>query len=473
MTPNGFVGIYPQGLVGLAATSEQYAQRIALAGRNVAPILDHRCVSDTGSIGSNLSSIAVDLVDAAMELRWRAEVINRAQLNENVTIGPFPIGALLADFAASAVFPLTDWREAFKSWSDHALLERLGGMDPQEVAETVATIAPAIFSALARRYPELIGPLDGVPPEFRYLANDLLIEREIVRLRALVAKGSGSDAALVPSKVLGLRAEMQIAEFCRWLEEGRQILLFDPSGDGRVAEVFGDLSNAQRIAVLVPGMANDINNFSTIEGGFRSDAAAMQEAADGSGIATVAWLGYDTPDGVDAASRAAAEKGAPDLTRFLLGIDPDATTSVTVIAHSYGSVVAGLAAAAGIAADNLVFVGSPGTTLNRADDAILRPDGRVWSALAAGDPIGLGIDPLDSFRWWHGFHPLLPVLAVCRTLTARDELWHGTNPVAEGFGAQQLTTTGSHGHSSYFEATTLENLVLILEGRYSEVGLVD
>jgi pimeloyl-ACP methyl ester carboxylesterase len=276
-----------------------------------------------------------------------------------------------------------------------------------------------------------------------------------------------------PSSLIVADNQARLAEYRRWLDEGRQILLFDPTGDGCVAEVFGNLEAADTIAVVVPGMSNDLSNFSTSDGGFRLNAANLFAAASGGQTATVAWLGYDTPDGADAASRSAAAAGAPCLARFLRGIDPAADRRVTVVAHSYGSVLSGIAAADGIEADNLVFVGSPGTTLDDATEATLRAGGVVWSALADGDPIGLGVDPLESYRWWWGLHPLIPVVGMFEALRRRDDLWHGVNPVSSQFGATRIATEGSSGHSGYFGAGTLENLAAIVEGRYGSVVLAD
>lgn len=472
MTAFGFVGIDPTGLVGLADTADEYSLRVDLAHRNLGQTLIRRSGRDGTLVGSHLGEVAADLGELGRGLRWRAQAIEWGQAVGDVGFGPLPVGIWLAEFAAAAVFDITAWEQSFRSWRAGRLLVRIEKMSPAEVAEAFAALPPGEAAALAHDYPEVVGSMDGAPPTLRYAANDLLIGQEVDRLRAMIAKVGGSRSTLLSSRLTAVYAEARVAEFQRWLDEDRQILLFDPTGDGRVAEVFGDLDSALHIAVIVPGMANDIGNFSEPGGGFRANAAAILGATTTPGAATVAWLGYDTPDGVDAAARDAAGRGAPDLARFLVGIDPDETRSVTVVAHSYGSVVAGVAASGGIAADNLVFVGSPGTTLESATAAKLRPGGRVWAALAAGDPIGIGVDPFGSFRWWHGLFPIVPVVGMYWTLLERDELWHGTNPVADEFGAYRITTTGSHGHSSYFEETCLENLVSILEGRYPNVSLV-
>ena len=119
-----------------------------------------------------------------------------------------------------------------------------------------------------------------------------------------------------------------------------------------------------------------------------------------------------------------------------------------------------MAAAAGLAADNLVVVGSPGTSLDRAAAAQLRNGARVWAGLADRDPIAIGIGREE-----------LPMFDPHRGGAA--ELWHGANPVTDEFGALRFGTAGSSGHSAYFAAQSLANLALIVRGRYDDVNLVD
>lgn len=465
--PAGFVGIDPEGLRGLADVAGQYAQRLALAVANINPHL-HRVPAVRETLARDLGFVQRSLDDDCIKLRWRADVIAAAESMGVFTTSPLPLQGWLAEFAAVGLLSLPTRREDFAAWVAVRWLQRLRLCEPEQVAAAFAAMGAERMRQLAIDFPHLVGGLDGAPPTLRYAANRILIAAEIERLEAAAAKLEPQAAAPSPTGVALRLLREKSSEYRRWLDEGRLILLFDPNGDGRVIEVFGDLGAASAVAVLVPGMANDIDNFSTPAGGFRSDARELFRAADPA-TATIAWLGYDTPDGVDAAGRGAAEAAAPLLARFVSGVDPNGDRTVTVFAHSYGSVVAGMAARSGLDADNLVFLGSPGTTLQSAGEAALRGDGRVWAALAARDPIGLGIDPGASHRWWHIVHPVLPVLAVSSSLLKRDELWHGPNPVDDGFGANRIDTSGSSGHSEYYEASTVINLAAILNGRYDDV----
>ena len=246
--------------------------------------------------------------------------------------------------------------------------------------------------------------------------------------------------------------------FTKWTGNGRQFLAFDPRGNGRVVEVFGDLGSADRIAVLVPGVSTTANNFSTGLDDVRDRAPAVQAralydatraASPGRHVAVIAWLGYDAPQGVGrtAAREELARAGAKALdgfTRDLAVMRPGA--SITVIGHSYGSVVVGLAAA-GLPPQvkDLVVVGSPGMGVSRAAD--LHTLAHVWAGQAAQD----WIDWVPAFQVWGA--------------------GHGTLPAAPGFGSRVFGTHGVMDHDHYLAPGTqsLANIVSIVLGCDSAV----
>src|SRR4051794_15686705 len=74
------------------------------------------------------------------------------------------------------------------------------------------------------------------------------------------------------------------------------VLFLDPSGDGRIIEVYGDLDTATKVAVVVPGIESTLANEAR---GLRQSAKHLYDEARTMGdddLAVVAWLGYDTPD---------------------------------------------------------------------------------------------------------------------------------------------------------------------------------
>jgi pimeloyl-ACP methyl ester carboxylesterase len=210
--------------------------------------------------------------------------------------------------------------------------------------------------------------------------------------------------------------------------------------------------------VLVPGVSTRAENFNTGLGDVRDRAPAVQAralydatvaAAPHQRVAVVAWLGYDAPQGVgrSAAREELAHAGAASLHTFtedLATMRPAA--KVTVIGHSYGSVVAGVAAARLPAqVKDIVVVGSPGMGVSRVAD--LHTSARVWAGQAARD----WIDWVPAFQVWGAGHGVMP-----------------THP---GFGDRVFGTNGVIDHDHYLSPGTqsLDNIVAIVLGHGSSV----
>jgi pimeloyl-ACP methyl ester carboxylesterase len=227
-------------------------------------------------------------------------------------------------------------------------------------------------------------------------------------------------------------AVRMLAAGCPYANWTGRFLFFDPAGDGRAAEVFGDLTTARRIAVLVPGVGTTLADFERGLGGVPRRAPGIQGrtlyeqlSKRGRDVAVISWLGYAPPEGLGlaAATEGRARAGAAALTTFVqdvLSRRPDA--EVTLIGHSYGSTVVGLAAPHLPAVHNLVTLGSPGMGAARAADL---GGAAVWSALA----------PTDWIRRLPEGHMF--------------GLGLGRRPTSPGFGAHRLPTGGVAGHDYY------------------------
>ncbi|MBQ1052943.1 hypothetical protein KBX50_31400 [Micromonospora sp. C51] len=223
------------------------------------------------------------------------------------------------------------------------------------------------------------------------------------------------------------------APYARWAAQGRQFLAFDPHGDGRAVEVLGDLASADRVVVLVPGVGTRLADFDRGLGGVPRRAPAQQardlraalHAADPHArVAVLAWLGYDPPDGIaTAATPVAARRGADQLgdhLRTLAGQLP--ATRITLVGHSYGALVVGLAAMdAPPQVTDVVTLGGVGVGAEHADQ--FGPV-RVWAAEA----------PDDWIR-------RVPQLRL-------PGLGHGVRPADASFGARPLPAA-STGHDGY------------------------
>jgi pimeloyl-ACP methyl ester carboxylesterase len=267
----------------------------------------------------------------------------------------------------------------------------------------------------------------------------------------------------------------------RFLSPERQMLEWSPVGDGRAVEVFGDLTTARHIAVVVPGIMNTVENF---------DARLAREARDlwaeasvlERETAVVAWLGYDTPELVNAVSKGRAVEYEAELRSLVARLPSDA--HVTVIAHSYGTVLAAESASRGLSADDLVLVGSPGTSLEHASEAELEPGAQVFAGVSDTDWIvgrsGWGSvfcpETILGAGWSTGIrppvspvaHPLAWVTDSCNTDQDGDVkgLSHGMNPAHEDFGAIEISTEGVNGHSSYLtpDSSSLDAIARIVTG---------
>jgi Alpha/beta hydrolase len=229
---------------------------------------------------------------------------------------------------------------------------------------------------------------------------------------------------------------------------GRHFLAFDPAGDGRAVEVIGDLSTARRIVILVPGNDTTLRDFDRGLGGVARRAPATQartvfDAVNGAvnkpDVAVVAWLGYDSPEGMGMATvrEERARAGAVELQRFIAVLPARAT--VVVVGHSYGSAVVGLAAPGfGPAVTDLVALASPG--MGVCDVAELRTGARIWAGTADRD--------------WIRRVPHLKIAGF----------GHGADPTAPGFGARILPTGNVSNHDSYLVpgSATLAALVSIV-----------
>lgn len=375
----------------------------------------------------------------------------------------FPLRALLAVSVVFAMLATTGWTamrrdhgsndpqtQAVTRWmhgsvSGHRLPNPHAGS--AAMARFFATISSAQRRRLAARYPLVVGNLNGAPVTLRYRAN-----------RVALAQARADEIRRSHSALLTTEGRQEAGELVRRYTEllngDRQILAFDPAGRGRVAEVFGDLTTARRISVVVPGVDTGMLTFERTDKMYSSPVGMSrslyeaERAADPSArTAVIAWADYTTPLGVglDASMGELAELGAVRLESLVRALPGRA--DVSLFCHSYGSVLCGLAAPslpAGRVSDIAVF-GSPGMRARNA--AALRTKARVWAGRDISD--------------WISEVPHVEVAG----------LGHGPDPTSRAFGARVIATTGAQGHAGYFREGTesFANFVQIALGRYASV----
>ncbi|MGI5153395.1 alpha/beta hydrolase [Plantactinospora sp. CA-294935] len=364
------------------------------------------------------------------------------------------------------------------------------GTDPADVKKWWDSLSPAQRRYVMSEYPELIGSLDGVPVASRDIANRIVLDRELdgltqrradldareAHIRAMVEQGRGAE--LYPDA--GNPAGAALAELEKIKEERERIdgnlrglnriddRLEDPgkprayliglstADDGRAIVSVGNPDAADNVLTYIPGTGAEL---SKVGGDIdRADRMALdaKRVDPSQETASLLWLGYDAPDSIawNAPFDGSAEGGAPELNQFQNGLrathDGEPSRNV-VLGHSYGSTVIGHAATgAGINADAVVFVGSPGVDTNSATELKGVPPQEVWATRAEHDAIKRVPD-------W--------------------DLAHGNDPTREDFGGRVFSSNpgdpDNEGatHSAYWDDGNLarENIAYIVTGQNGKV----
>ncbi|WP_062350711.1 alpha/beta hydrolase [Herbidospora yilanensis] len=299
--------------------------------------------------------------------------------------------------------------------------------DEGDAAAFFAALDPGQALAVALARAGEVGARAGVPFELRFAAN-----RHLVRLAHAEAVRVGDGAAA--------------NRYTKLLADDRQLLLFDPRGHGKIAEVRGDLATAETVVIMVPGTGSSLATFA---GGPSRDQRAIHNAAHhvtGGKVATIMWIGSDLPQSLPAAAlRVYAQDAAPKLRAFVEDLRLAGNVRTTLIGHSYGSTVTGHAVQAGLGVDNLIAVGSPGWGVTLAGE-LNAPHTSLYAMRHPDDVISL-IPPLDDVVKSMGIAPPTSVLG------------HGSDPVfmpgvtrmSSGTDDNLLPIGGDlEAHSSYF-----------------------
>lgn len=327
---------------------------------------------------------------------------------------------------------------------------------PQSSRQTLADSAPAV-----------VGSLDGLPANVRGLANARSLTQAIESNRERAASGIGKGER----RKLGQQGRM-LSAVEQALKSGanepqRTLLEFDERDAGRAVIVIGDLGTADYVSYLVPGMyfsvQQQIQDWTDTAALVAMEQERWLQETASSGrqmrVATIAWLGYQTPDLLNIGGLELAEVGADALEKSWAGIRASRTTHephLSVLAHSYGSTAALIALERQRGQiDSLALIGSPGSASQSARDLGVAND-NVFVGEAEWDPIV-------------------------------NTAFYGSDPGAESYGATSFgvsgardpltgfALSGSVGHNAYFAegSESLRNLALIGIGRGSWVTSPD
>lgn len=312
--------------------------------------------------------------------------------------------------------------------------------------------------------PRVIGNLEGIPVSERSVANLRYLSETDADIRHRLATG------LSRSEQSGLNRELSVLEQVKLAVEhsaghtSRYLMQLDPADGGRAAVVVGDPDTADFVTYLVPGMNYGVqeqlvNWTSTAEALYAEQKRVLRERSNPKApqqtVATIAWIGYQTPDLFSVGGLDRAEVGADQLERAINGlrvVRGNDQPFVSIIGHSYGSVVSLVALARGtLSVDTFTMVGSPGSSSQSAADLSVA-GGEVFVGEADWDP-------------------------------AVNSGFFGSDPGARSYGAHRLGVSGNRdaltgkwlnaslGHNDYFTpgSESLHNMALIGTGNAKQV----
>lgn len=320
------------------------------------------------------------------------------------------------------------------------------------------SLSPSARSSFVAAAPELAGNLDGIPFAVRDTANRRYLSQSIRALKESIASGAGRAKLVETRHHLDILTEISRTLVTKAHQPQRHLLTFDPSGEARAAVVVGDLSTADYVSYLVPGMfftvQGQMYDWTVIAADLQKEQSSWLKTlarADpslaGKTAATVSWIGYSTPGVLNIASLTRADVGAKFLGNAVHGIQTVRAGSepfVTLVTHSYGSTAAMIELAnGGMRVDALAMVGSPGGAAQSASALAVRND-NVFVGEAAWDPVV-------------------------------NSAFYGSDPGSAAFGAKKMDVAGgtdavTHrrlgpaiGHLGYFDPGTeaMRNLALI------------
>ena len=275
-----------------------------------------------------------------------------------------------------------------------------------DVAQWWGSASQAVRQKLTRQTPELIGNLEGIPFAVRDAANRAYLGNEIAKLEAQLRTGVGRGMNVEVTNHLHMLTQIRAALTPDDDTTSRTLVSLNTTAPGRAAIAIGDLTTADYVSYLIPGMLFTIDGqidywADTATTLYQDQLAWLSRLGDSSStVATIAWVGYQTPHLLNVGSLTLAEQGADYLTRSiegLQGVRGSHQPYLSVVAHSYGSTAVMMALQhADFQIDALAVVGSPGSSAQSVSALAVR-GGNVYVGEADGDPVAntafYGSDP--------------------------------------------------------------------------------
>jgi hypothetical protein len=294
-----------------------------------------------------------------------------------------------------------------------------------------------------------------------------------------------------------------------------QLLVYESatsSSQGRAAIGMGDITAADNVAVLVPGVGNAPVNMADGIGTAAALRAAAQQRAAGDKSTVVAWYGYDMPLGAmngtpqnpistignltavidDANAQEGGQRLATDLEQFAQWA-PD-TARFIAAGFSMGSTTVSAAAARGAKLDDILLMASPGASndVESVADYPAVPGEHVFVTAFEDDPITTSVSDVAAtvlgnlvhpFPSLPDFTPLGPDPAgsgfggqlIDVQSTSPDvsvNLGAGPfGPLADAMSNQLLDLAANHQESNYYSGESLDAVAAVVTGQYADLTI--
>jgi uncharacterized protein YukE len=422
-------------------------------------------VAALSGVRSRLLDVSLSLTSADQALAEFAETVAVAQNGmASMQLGGVGRALRMADAADADV---TRRLGAITGWFDGANPPAYvpgRGTDPATVFAWWSRLTPAEQRFMIKSQSLDVTQLDGIPVDARDQAARLLLHTERDSLTRLSATTMpGATAKRVHDELGGLESISNRLDDP--FAKSRQYLLSIDALDDRAVIALGDPDRTTSVVTVVSGVGSGVVKAdASLDAMDNLTSAATARARGFDDVATVSWLDYDAPTDLQHAASVAPAAGAgSDLARFDEGLRMthlNKPAHDTVVGHSYGSTVVGMAATShSFTADDVVFVGSPGVGVDQAADLGMNPT-HVWATMAADDPIRFAVDPVARAE-------------AAVTGQSSAAMWFGTAPTAPEFGGETFASSSGNmlnplaAHLSYFDerARSLANIADIAVGR--------
>ena len=312
------------------------------------------------------------------------------------------LSALLPGIFSHQVSPVADEVLGQEIAAIVALNEQIPvDASPPAVADWWRRLSPQQQGILERDFADQLGGLNGVPAEVRDSANRQFLKADIAAL--VREEYELSHGGQLGSRLANVRAELATdLALQKQLDDNsglhRYLLLFNHDGnnDGQVAIAIGNPDNATNVTTLVPGVGTTVASIVGKDGAL--GYVGLSDATNGANkslSATIVWLGYNARrcrpgKSLVPPTLRPGRRLSSSFQAGLLTVNGDA--HIVVEGHSYGSVVVAAAREpAGLSANDVILVGSPGVPATQATDFGVAPGYVFWGEMG-GDPVPAASD---------------------------------------------------------------------------------